>query len=81
MKQRDLMRRLFREFNQDELRIVSAYANAEQRGEVLRKQNSRNMPAEEYASRLFREGIIRGWIRELSRRDSEDLHDASPRFA
>jgi hypothetical protein len=35
---------------------------AERRGEVKRSSNVRNMTPEEYASRLYADGVAKGWI-------------------
>jgi hypothetical protein len=64
MKQRDLMRHLFRRFNGDRAQIVAAYADAERRGEVARVRDTYGMSADDYASRLFADGIKKGWIQQ-----------------
>jgi len=64
MKQRDMMRKLFRRFDGDRTSVVKAYAKAEQRGEVKRVRDSHDMGSDEYASRLFADGIQKRWIQE-----------------
>ena len=64
MTQRDMMRKLFRRFDGDQSRIIEAYAEAERRGEVQRVHDSRGMSADEYASRLFADGVKKSWIQE-----------------
>ena len=61
--QRDVMRDLNRRFNGDHDKVVAAYAAAERRGEVTRASNVRVMEPEEYAERLYRDGVTKGWIR------------------
>lgn len=58
------MRELVRRHKGDEQRIISAYAEAEERGEVVRESNRHNIPAREYAIRLFSDGRRKGWISE-----------------
>ena len=58
------MRKLFRRFDGDRSRVIAAYAKAERRGEILRVHDSRNMSADEYASRLFADGVQKRWIQE-----------------
>jgi hypothetical protein len=64
MKQRDKMRELFRRFDGNKVRIVSAYAEAERHGEVERARNSHDLIADDYASRLFADGVRKKWIRQ-----------------
>lgn len=61
--QRDVMRNLHRRFSGDHDRVVAAYAAAERRGEVPRASNVLDMEPEEYAQRLYRDGVNKGWIR------------------
>ena len=58
------MRKLFRRFDGDRSRIIAAYAEAERRGEVLRVHDSHNLSADEYASRLFDDGVQKRWIQK-----------------
>ena len=60
--QRDVMRNLHRRFGDDHDMIVAAYAAAERRGEVTRASNLRHMEPEEYAERLYRDGVKKGWL-------------------
>lgn len=64
MKQRDKMRELFRRFNGDRLRVIEAYVKAESLGEVGRVSDSRGMSANDYALRLFADGIRKEWIQQ-----------------
>jgi len=64
MKQRDKMRELFQRYGGDEERTIQAYADAEDRGEVLRNSDLRGLTARDYAARLFADGIAKGWIHE-----------------
>jgi hypothetical protein len=61
--QRDVMRELHRRFEGDHGKVVAAYAAAERRGEVTRASNVLGMEPEEYARRLYRDGVTKGWIR------------------
>lgn len=60
--QRDVMRNLHRRFGGDHDRIVAAYAAAERSGNVKRASNVRGMEPEEYAERLYQDGIKKGWL-------------------
>ena len=60
--QRDVMRDLDRRFDGDHDKVVAAYAAAERRGDVTRASNVLGMEPEEYAQRLYRDGIKKGWL-------------------
>lgn len=60
--QRDTMRDLFLRFGGDAHRTIAAYAAAERAGLVTRRSNVRGMEPEEYASRLFADGVKKGWL-------------------
>lgn len=61
--QRDVMRDLDRRFGGDQDKVVAAYAAAERRGEVERGSNVHGMSPEEYAARLYADGVAKGWLR------------------
>jgi len=67
MKQRDKMRELFQLHRGDEARVIQAYAEAEERGEVPRESDLHSLTAQDYAARLFADGIRKGWIHEPTR--------------
>jgi len=56
------MRDLNRRFGGDDDKVVAAYAAAERRGEVRRASNVHGMTPEEYARRLYADGVAKGWI-------------------
>ena len=60
--QRDAMRDLNRRFGGDYDKVVAAYAAAERRGEVRRTSNVHAIAPEEYARRLYADGVAKGWI-------------------
>ena len=60
--QRDVMRNLYRRIGGDRDQVVAAYAAAERRGEVTRASNVRNVEPEEYAGRLYADGVKKGWL-------------------
>jgi len=64
MTQTDMMRELFRRFGGDRARVVEAYAEAERRGQVERVRDTHDMSAEEYAARLFADGVEKRWIQQ-----------------
>ena len=64
MKQRDKMRKLFVRFDGDRAKVIEAYAEAERRGNVERSRDGQNRSADEYASRLFADGICKRWIQQ-----------------
>ena len=57
--QRDVMRDLDLRFGGDHDKLVAAYA-AERRGDVKRASNIISLPPEEYAERLYRDGVRKG---------------------
>lgn len=63
MKQRDKMRQLFSRYRGDQVKIVSAYAEAEKRGQVSRESNRYGLSAEDYAARLLADGLRKAWLR------------------
>jgi len=60
--QRDKMRELFRKYPHDSAAAIKAYAQAERSGIVTRRSNDRGISPEEYASRLFADGLKKGWL-------------------
>jgi hypothetical protein len=44
-------------------KVVAAYAAAERRGAVQRASNVRDIDPEEYARRLYADGVAKGWLR------------------
>src|SRR5687768_10650120 len=69
------MRDLFHRFDGDRERVVEAYADAERRGEVPRTSDVRGMDAREYASRLFSDGVRKGWLRPAEPRELAGFDD------
>ena len=65
MKQRDMMRELFRRHGDDEERLVTEYATAERQGRVDRSSNEYDVDPEDYARRLLADARKKGWIRGL----------------
>jgi hypothetical protein len=61
--QRDVMRDLDRRFEGDQDKVVAAYAAAERRGDVKRASNVHAITPEEYARRLYADGVKKGWMR------------------
>jgi hypothetical protein len=62
MTQRDKMREFYATYRRDKEKACAAYVRAEQAGEVERKSNERRISAEDYASRLWNDGIRKGWL-------------------
>jgi hypothetical protein len=60
--QRELMSRIFASVGRDPDKAVRAYADAERRGEIIRKSNRYGIDAEEYARRLLADGMKKGWL-------------------
>ena len=65
MNQRDKMRELFNRYGDNPDILIRKYAEAERRGEVIRKNNINNMPSEEYAKWLLADARKKGWISGL----------------
>jgi hypothetical protein len=62
LSQRDVMRILVVAHKGDESRIIKEYIEAERLGKVERQSNSHGLSAEEYALRLYRDGLQKGWL-------------------
>ena len=65
MKQRKKMCELYSLYRGDKQRCVKAYAEAERRGKVLRRSNKHDIRPEDYDSRLFDDGVRKGWLKQL----------------
>lgn len=57
------MRNLYLRLSGDRGSVVQAYAAAERRGDVERRSNKHRIGADDYANRLFDDGIRKGWLR------------------
>ena len=64
MKQRELMKHLYRTHRGDRTKIIAAFTEAEERGEILRKSGRDKTSPRQYASDLFSDGMRKGWLRE-----------------
>lgn len=62
--QRDKMRELYRRNPTDRENVIRQYAKAERDGIVSRRSNTLGMSPEDYAARLFADGIKKGWLHE-----------------
>jgi hypothetical protein len=60
MSQREMMRRVYRQSGA--AGAVRAYAAAERRGDVARVSDRYDLPAEDYARALLRDGLRKGWL-------------------
>ena len=60
--QRDMMRLLVKRHGQHEDIVSAEYAKAEQRGDVPRNSNVRQIRPEEYARMLYADGVRKGWF-------------------
>lgn len=63
MKQRDKMRELYATYSGRKDACIADYAEAERKGEVVRKRDSHGRSAEAYAAALFEDGVRKLWIR------------------
>ena len=64
MRQRNMMRTLYRNLGNNEAALIRAYAKAEHDRIVTRRSNVFNLSAEQYARALYRDGIQKEWIME-----------------
>ena len=64
MNQREMMRKLLDLYPGNKARVIQEYAEAEQRGEVMRKRDNQSLTPQDYAARLFADGISKGWLRK-----------------
>jgi len=61
--QRQVMCDIYARSGRDRDRAIEAYAAAERRGDVPRRRNGRGISPEQYAIRLFADGINKGWLK------------------
>jgi len=62
LKQRDVMRLLYKEHRGEKAAVVAAYAKAEAAGRVARNSNEHKLDEAAYAEALYADGIRKGWI-------------------
>jgi hypothetical protein len=60
--QRDLMKRLWRDYSGDQSLVIQEYVKAELEGRVARRSNKSSITPEEYANRLMKDGLNNGWL-------------------
>jgi hypothetical protein len=60
--QRDMMRQLYKKYGGRPQDMIAAYADAERRGFVHRRSNVNNVSPEDYAYRLYLDGMAKGWF-------------------
>jgi hypothetical protein len=60
--QRDYMRNLKNKFNNNKDHIINAYAQGERNGDVKRIKDKHNLSPENYAERLYYDGIRKNWL-------------------
>lgn len=60
--QRDMMRDLMKRIGRDPEGVIAAYAAAERAGHVQRGRNGLGLSAEEYARRVWADGVKKGWL-------------------
>lgn len=60
--QRHFMLDLIEQYGPNEELVVSEYAKAERRGQVERKKNKSGYTPEQYARRLWQDGVRKKWI-------------------
>lgn len=71
--QRDTMKKLWNEFSGDQDLVIQEYARLELVGRVSRKSNASAMPAVEYARRLLKDGLAKGWLDSGTTKTSKPL--------
>jgi hypothetical protein len=64
--QREKMRELVAKYGMDKEKVCLAYARAERNGEVTRKRNEHDISPEDYADRLWRDGLRKSnpWLKK-----------------
>jgi hypothetical protein len=60
---RDVMRNLYRRLSADHDKGRRGVRSGRTAGEVTRASNVRHMEPEEYAGRLYADGVKKGWMR------------------
>lgn len=66
--QRDMMRELHGRYRGNAERIIRAYAEAEERGEVERRSDRHGLTPDQYARALWADAERKGWITETQKR-------------
>ena len=62
MSQRITMMRLCQKYGSNHNTVIKTYARMEEAGIVPRKSNNFDMSATEYATRLLKDGLKKGWL-------------------
>jgi hypothetical protein len=62
--QRAVMRALYKRWGNQPERLIREYAQAESRGEVIRKNNKSDLTPDEYARALLKDAERKGWLEE-----------------
>ncbi len=60
--QRDVMRSLVSKYGRHEDLVISAYAQAEQHGDVQRRRNTHGISPKKYARALWADGVAKRWF-------------------
>lgn len=60
-------------------RVIDEYAEAERRGEVAHIRNASGYTPEQYARRLWQDGIRKGWIKLFGEAYGRAMHEGSAR--
>lgn len=60
--QRDLIKKLWRDYSGDQSLVIQEYVKAELEGRVARRSNKSSVTPEEYAKKLLKDGLNKGWL-------------------
>jgi len=62
MGQKEMILHLISKHGRNKDTVCTEYALAERRGEVPRRRNKNGLAPEQYAYRLWNNGLLRGWF-------------------
>ena len=72
--QRDYMKNLAVEYRWEKERVISEYAELDEKGKIPRK--NRTQGSYSYATAMWNDGIQKGWLRDLAQPDFQDDYRA-----
>lgn len=78
--QRDLMKRLWSDYSGDQSLVIQEYVKAELEGRVARRSNKSSVTPEEYANRLLKDGLNKGWLSGRTEKNTNPNADSATSF-
>jgi hypothetical protein len=78
--QRDLMKKLWRDYEGEHSLVIQEYVKAELKGRVARRSNKSSITPEEYAKRLLKDGLNKGWLSGRTEKNTNLNADSATSF-